>query len=316
MPRCYSKVILVVAVSLCLSGAHAQQAPAVTSVGYSWPFPIRVAPGQIVTLFVSGVAGRRASAQTLPLPTELAGVSVVLRQGLPVREIPVPILQVADIGFPRSAVTVQIPYEMRVSIFVDSPNPLPAVGFTELVVTSNGVSGPRIGNFLAIGDSIHVVTDCTLFLADSPDRFDAVLCLPAVTHADGTRVHPERPARPGEILVMYALGLGLGLDPVPRGLSSGSATPAALPLDPERWTLDFNFNANAAPRVFQMGLRQPVYVGLVPGFVGLYQVNFRVPADVPRDLPRCGEGLVFTNLTVTLIGHTSFDGARFCIEVP
>ena len=62
--------------------------------------------------------------------------------------------------------------------------------------------------------------------------------------------------------------------------------------------------------------------GLVPGYVGLYQVNFIVP-PVPPGTPPCVDirfsspgNVVETNLTVTIAGKESFDAAGICVEVP
>ena len=55
------------------------QGPTLAGTGYSNPSIIRVAPGQITTLFVTGlktVLSQPVKATSLPLPTTLAGISV------------------------------------------------------------------------------------------------------------------------------------------------------------------------------------------------------------------------------------------------
>jgi uncharacterized protein (TIGR03437 family) len=55
----------------------------------------------------------------------------------------------------------------------------------------------------------------------------------------------------------------------------------------------------------------PLYSGLVPGYVGLYQINFIVPQP-PAGILSCS-GTVQSNLTVSVGGQTSFEGAGICV---
>jgi uncharacterized protein (TIGR03437 family) len=65
---------------------------------------------------------------------------------------------------------------------------------------------------------------------------------------------------------------------------------------------------------------QPLYAGAAPGYVGLYQINFVVP-PVPRGTPLCAgtvdprANVVYSNLTVSVGGRYSFDGAGICVAV-
>ena len=68
--------------------------------GYSDPSIIHVAPGQITTLFVTGVRSvlsQAINATSLPLPTKLAGISVTLNQS-GTQSIPVPLLSVQQVS--------------------------------------------------------------------------------------------------------------------------------------------------------------------------------------------------------------------------
>jgi uncharacterized protein (TIGR03437 family) len=101
---------------------------------------------------------------------------------------------------------------------------------------------------------------------------------PAVYTSDGTRavvVHNEdftlvtaaRPLVPGEFAFVYAAGLGRVTNPPATG-----AAPPLLALAA----------AVADVRVTLAGLPCEVqFAGLAPGFVGIYQVNFRAPANAP-----------------------------------
>ena len=84
-------------------------------------------------------------------------------------------------------------------------------------------------------------------------------------------VTPGNAARRGEVIQVYANGLG-PVDPQP---ATGQASPGAEPLS----------RTTAAPTVTIGGRPAPVsFSGLAPFFVGLYQVNVTVPQDAPTGL--------------------------------
>jgi uncharacterized protein (TIGR03437 family) len=86
-------------------------------------------------------------------------------------------------------------------------------------------------------------------------------------HLDNTLVTDASPAKPGEIIVLYLAGLGRAQNQPPTG--SGAPIPPTEPENPITLTI----NGKATPTLF---------VGLTPGAVGLYQINFTVPADTPE----------------------------------
>jgi uncharacterized protein (TIGR03437 family) len=87
-------------------------------------------------------------------------------------------------------------------------------------------------------------------------------------HVSGTAVSESAPAAPGETLFLLAAGLGATDTPVSDGAPSPSA-PLANVLDMPSLTV----NGEQAAILF---------AGLQPGAVGIYQVNFTVPADAPN----------------------------------
>lgn len=97
----------------------------------------------------------------------------------------------------------------------------------------------------------------------------------AVNNADGTYiampavVSGARPARPGDIIQLYATGAGLS-DPVwQAGELPTMTSPLSMPV-----TVTLGGTALAASDV--------LYQGVVPGAIsGLYQMNIRVPASAP-----------------------------------
>jgi len=73
---------------------------------------------------------------------------------------------------------------------------------------------------------------------------------------------------------MYAFGLGATIPVV----KSGEAAPLPAPTTAQPLLIGFDFRKNAAPqRVEEPTPDQTamLFAGLTPGFVGLYQVNFR-----------------------------------------
>jgi uncharacterized protein (TIGR03437 family) len=88
-------------------------------------------------------------------------------------------------------------------------------------------------------------------------------------HGDGTLVTEAAPAAPSEFIVFFVSGMGLTDNPVASGQPSPGVPTLARPTDPPKLTLN---GANI----------QVSFAGLVPTLVGLYQVNFQVPANTPN----------------------------------
>jgi uncharacterized protein (TIGR03437 family) len=108
--------------------------------------------------------------------------------------------------------------------------------------------------------------------------------------ADYSLVTEASPAIPGEYIIFYLAGLGSTNSPV----ATGAATPDQLinPVIAPTLTL----NNNPVPIAF---------VGLTPTAVGLYQINFQVPAGTPagdQQLTITQSGLP-SNLTILPVGQ-------------
>jgi hypothetical protein len=89
---------------------------------------------------------------------------------------------------------------------------------------------------------------------------------PAIVHAsDGTLVNAAKPAKAGEVLSLFASGLG----PTKPGVDPGQPFPTT-PLQPVNSPVQVLLNGE--PGVVS-------YAGGYPGAVDGYQVNFRVPDD-------------------------------------
>ncbi|HSB18003.1 MAG TPA: SBBP repeat-containing protein [Bryobacteraceae bacterium] len=193
-------------------------------------------PGGLATIFCSNLIGIRGvvRATSFPLPHELAGVSVF------VSGFPAPLLAVADVNG-RQQINFQVPYEID------------GLSSADVVVKQNG--------------NWAMVT--VRFDMSPPGVFQWDGGYGAIQHAaDYSLVTPSNPAVRGEVVIVYATGLG-PVEPMPE-------TGLAVPVSPLSETVE-------QPTVTIGG--QPAEVlfsGLAPGFAGLYQLNVRIPPDAPE----------------------------------
>jgi len=155
--------------------------------------------------------------------------------------IPAPIYGIAYAGG-QDQISIQVPY--------DAPTGHNAA---EIQVVDNGTT---VADFFT--DSF--TEDPGIFTYD-----DNIAIAEA---SDFSLIGLDNPAIPGEALVLYVTGLGpLSSDPpLVDGYGSPTSAPFATTVDPFEVILD-----NEECDVF--------FSGLAPGFVGLYQINFYVPAD-------------------------------------
>ena len=106
--------------------------------------------------------------------------------------------------------------------------------------------------------------------AVSPGIYSAG-ALASVIHANGVLVSESAPARAGEELVLFASGLGAVDPPVANGYPAPSLVLSQTLLPPMVWLGGFRTEMR--------------FSGLTPGLVGVYQVNFVVPAGIPGTVP-------------------------------
>ena len=116
--------------------------------------------------------------------------------------------------------------------------------------------------------------------------------LPIVTDPSFRLIDPQRPIQPGDVLIAFMSGLG----PVSADVGTGEPSPAvpATTIAPVTMLID--------------GIEvTPLFAGLTPGFVGLYQLNFIVPEQVAGDGP---PHLIF----VVIVGDQSSPEFRLPVE--
>jgi uncharacterized protein (TIGR03437 family) len=186
--------------------------------------------GSIATIFGLNLASHPASAKAFPLPLTLGGVAVTING------VPAPLFYASS-----TQINFFVPYELAgetsATILVSTPAGVAAVTGVPITPESPGV-----------------------FLTDAAG--DA-----AVTHLNGQPVNAAAPAAAGEIVQIFATGLGL--------VSNAPNDDAAAPSNP--LAMD-----QITPVVTIGGVNAKVlFAGLAPTFSGLNQIDVVVPAGLP-----------------------------------
>jgi uncharacterized protein (TIGR03437 family) len=186
------------------------------------PTPNPLCPGQIASLFGSGLAPREGRPSALPLPTTLEGVSVT------VNGTPAPLFFVS-----AGQVNIQVPYGLT--------------GNSAAVVVTN--AGQRSNEV-----TVPLARTCPGIFSysdqQSPNRA-------IILHADFTLVTPTSPARPGETVIIYLTGLG-DLNPVVPTGAGNPASPLSTAVDRQVQIL---FGGEVATNVAFIG-GAPFFAGL------------------------------------------------------
>jgi uncharacterized protein (TIGR03437 family) len=110
-------------------------------------------------------------------------------------------------------------------------------------------------------------------------------------HADGSLVNSASPAKPGEYIVMYLVGMGATNPSVASGAVSPSSPLARVTAEP-------TVTVDSQPCTL-------TYAGLTPTYVGLYQIDFQVPTGaMSGDLEvKVSQNGVAANPTLLPVGN-------------
>jgi uncharacterized protein (TIGR03437 family) len=215
--------------------------PAYTASGIvnaATQLPGGFAPNSIATLYGSDLsftthALTPAELDRFDLPLSLEGVTVYVNG------------QPANLFYVSPGqINFLIPYEITTSTATVS-------------VLRNSTAGPKVTIPLAV---------------TSPAFFQWNGNLAVAEHVDGSLVSPDAPAHPGDVIVLFAAGLGRTSSDMSSGYIPRAAS-SILYLSQLRVLL--NGTACPASRI--------LYAGVTPGFAGLYQINLRLPDDTPSD---------------------------------
>ena len=211
-----------------------------------------VTGGSLISIFGSQLASKVASASSIPLSTSLSGVTVTFTNGSTVLTSPLLYVQPDD---PANQVISQINCQVPWNLVPEGTSATVSV-----VVNNNGaLSQPAQVNVGAFSPGIFSSGGRAIAV-----NLDGTLTWPAGV-IPGLNTHG---AKAGDVIIVYATGLGAVSPPVADGAASLDAlrntkTPAAVTV-----------NGTQA---------QVLFSGLSPQFVGVNQLNIIVPAITPND---------------------------------
>ena len=206
------------------------------------PAPNAIAPGDIVSLFGTGLSPSTDVPSVLPLPTSDQGVSVT------VNGVAAPLFSIAP-----GQINIQIPFQ------VGGSSPDKFSQSAQIQVTNNGQQSKTVTVPLAPGDP-------GIFMwADSASSNHA-----AVLHTNGVLVTPSNPAKRGEIVEVFATGLGV-LNPA---VATGAGNPSSPPAVSTDKFADVLIDGESVASFSGIS-----FAGGAPGFVGLNQINVLIPFD-------------------------------------
>ena len=209
--------------------------PSISSVVSAADGSASVAPGGLISVYGQQMSPVNMATSQIPLPTALAGSC------LAVNGVPAPLLFVSS-----QQVNAQLPASASgtVTLTIHTPGGVSDNFFLPILAAAptvfhSGTAGPETG--LA-----------TVFRNDN-----------------GQLITPTNPIHPGDIIVIYATGMGRTSPFVDSGL------PALLPPNPLSNTV---IKASVTLGGVPLNI---LYAGLVPGEVGVDQINASVPGGVP-----------------------------------
>ncbi len=197
-----------------------------------------IAPGSIVSVFGDALSEFLGSASSLPLPVAVKHVSISFDFPETGLSVPGRLFFASD-----GQLNVQVPWEFQGLNFALVKARIED-SVSDLVTLNLADAAPGIFEFDWFGERLAVAT-----------------------HADGTVITSENPARPGETIVVYGSGWG-GVDQPQRSGEPAEASPLARTIS----TPTVRVGGRAASVTF---------AGLAPGFVGLYQANVTLAGDTP-----------------------------------
>jgi uncharacterized protein (TIGR03437 family) len=185
-----------------------------------------MAPGTVAALYGADLAKTTQLPTSVPLPTSFQDTAVLIGG----REAPI-------FSISPGQVNIQIPTELE-----------PDNSYQVIASVAGAVSVPERILLTPVQPGVAAFPDGRVI----------------AQHLDFTLVNADKPAAPGETVVLYLVGMG--------ATNPNVATGQPAPLAP----------VNAPPTVTVDGRPATIqYAGLTPGGIGLYQINVQLPPDIP-----------------------------------
>jgi uncharacterized protein (TIGR03437 family) len=181
------------------------------------------------------------------------GSETVVFNELP-QPLPLP-RQLADVEVTVNGQAAPLFFVSPRQINLQVPNAIGASGSAELMVQRRST-----GQVLAAGAVPMSAVSPALFTIAASGTGQA-----AAVNEDGAINGPTSPARPGTVISLYGTGTGL----LPGGPADGEPAMGIVETDEKPMVLLNNSS---------VGADSVLYSGAAPGFVGLWQINFRIPA--------------------------------------
>ncbi|MEP7353011.1 MAG: putative Ig domain-containing protein [Acidobacteriota bacterium] len=217
-----------------------------------------LASGTVAEVYGANLASVTESTGTVPLPMGYKGTDILVGPN-----------EAALFFVTPTQVNVQLPVEL-------APNQPAWV----IAISDSGISNPVQIRVVPFQPGVAAFEDPTATETTSRTLI--------VQHAvDYSLVTASNPAKRGEFLTMYLIGLGPVTPSVATGAPAPSAAPFSIPNTVPTMTID-NQQVDVA------------FVGQVPGGVGLFQINFKVPDNARLNTPLdvvVSQGGVAANVT-------------------
>jgi len=139
-----------------------------------------------------------------------------------------------------------------------------------LLIPTSLIAGPVILQLVV--DSLAGPAIPIMLQSAAPSLFQLDAATVLAVHLNGSTITAASPARPGEVVVLFASGLGP---------TNPAAIPNQIPQQAASVTpmSSFSMMINGSP----VSSQQILYAGVVPTFAGLFQINVQLPNDTPAN---------------------------------
>jgi uncharacterized protein (TIGR03437 family) len=223
------------------------------------PVTASLAPGELITLFGTGLSSQTTSMQGgEAFPPTLGGVTVSINN------LPCPIYYVSP-----TQLSVIVPYAVASN----------QSGLANIQVTNGNVPSNVVQMYLtdASPGAFSLETTPVLVNQSGEPSVDGIGFAATLHAATGALVTPSNPAQPGEYISVFLTGLGTVTPTVMDGVL-GPATTLSWSDVYNAGNLAVLFNDYDIDSTENLGFIQ--FAGLAPNLAGLYQINVQVPEGV------------------------------------